>query len=305
MAALKQKQETDEIAASVKQRSSAVQNPSAPAPQPQTGEDGELLDDAAILAAAKDAAEKTAKAETLQVKADEKAVEGHGVQSQQAQQTAGAAAQAATNKQANANGKTDNGVQNKSSLTGDTAPNKGANETPDISSQKQTEAPTAKAAPVAQSQQTNTQPNHPPLTPERIAGFNGSTAAESFAAGLSGLKGEGSFASTFGLLGGKPSPALGAHVAKQVNLQVSRAVRAGQNEFTVRLDPAELGRVQIKMSFADGKVSTKIIAERPETLELMQREVRGLERAMETGGHKASSDGISFSLDTGDGQKRW
>ncbi|MCK0068723.1 flagellar hook-length control protein FliK [Kordiimonas laminariae] len=292
--------DTEEVAAAIKQKTNAAPAPSTPINQ--AGNDGETIEDAAIIAAAKDAAQKTIKAESTQVRADEKAAEGHSIQSQQAQQTAGAAAQATTNKQANTNGKANSGIQNKPSLTGETAQNKATSDAGDTVPQKQTETPTARTAPVAQAQPTNTQPNQPPLTPERIAGFNGGTAAESFAAGLSGLKGEGSFASTFSILGGKPSPALGAHVAKQVNLQVSRAVRSGQNEFTVRLDPAELGRVQVKMSFADGKVTTKIIAERPETLELMQREVRGLERAMETGGHKASTDGISFNLDTGDGQ---
>ncbi|UTW58078.1 flagellar hook-length control protein FliK [Kordiimonas sp. SCSIO 12603] len=293
--------DTEEVAVAIKQRSAATPAPSTPTSQPNP--ESKTLEDAAIIAAAKETAQKTAKGEAVQVRADEKAAEGHGVQSQQAQQTAGATAQAATNKQANTNGKAaSNGAQNKPSLATDSAQTKATPETTDTISQKTTENPTTRSAPVAQAQPTNTQPNQPPLTPERIAGFNGATATETFASGLSGLKGEGNFASTFSLLGGKPSPALGAHVAKQVNLQVSRAVRSGQNEFTVRLDPAELGRVQVKMSFIDGKVTTKIIAERPETLELMQREARGLERAMETGGHKASTDGISFSLDTGDGQ---
>lgn len=141
-------------------------------------------------------------------------------------------------------------------------------------------------------------------TPERLAGIpEGVAPAEAVAGGLSGLRGEPGFLNSMGLMGGRPSPALGGHVAKQVNLQVSRAVNNGTNEFTMRLNPTELGQVRIKMAFNDaGRVSAQLFVERPETLELLQREVKGLEKAVESGGHKLEQGGLSFNLDTGDGQ---
>ncbi len=272
--------------------------------------DTDLTDDIALAKVAEKITANAQKAEQTVVRADEKAAEGYGVQSNQAQQAAGAAAQAASKQ--NTNTVTNQASNNKTNLSSQNNPIASNNQsssnikpdtadTPDLGSAKPIEVPQAKTAPQATPQSTQA-PNQPPLTPERIAGYNSTASAETVAGGLSGLRGEASFSSSFGLLGGKPSPALGAHVAKQVNLQVTRAVNSGQNEFTIRLDPAELGRVQVKMNFVNGQITTKVIAERPETLELMQREVRGLERAMETAGHKASQDGISFSLDTGDGQ---
>ncbi|WP_025896409.1 flagellar hook-length control protein FliK [Kordiimonas gwangyangensis] len=66
-------------------------------------------------------------------------------------------------------------------------------------------------------------------------------------------------------------------MAKQLNMSVSRAVKAGEQEFTMRLDPAELGRVQVKLKFMEGgRVHAQVVAERPETLELLQRDARGL-----------------------------
>ncbi|MFC4348178.1 flagellar hook-length control protein FliK [Kordiimonas lipolytica] len=140
----------------------------------------------------------------------------------------------------------------------------------------------------------------PPLTPERVAGFFDSTSANAVAAGLSGLKGETGFMASMSLLGGKPSPELAQQVSQQLNMHVTKAVNDGQQAFTVRLDPAELGRVRVKLSFLEGgKVHAQVMAERPETLDLMQRDTRGLERALESAGHKADG-GIQFSLDTND-----
>lgn len=143
----------------------------------------------------------------------------------------------------------------------------------------------------------------PALTPERIAGIGEGAAMDTFASGLSGLRGEGSFMSTLSMVGGKAPSFLGGQIAKQLNMQVTRAVSNGTNEFTMKLNPTELGRVQVKMAFgSNGTVSAQVMVERPETLELLQREVRGLERAIEAGGHKADAGNISFSLDTGDGE---
>lgn len=152
-------------------------------------------------------------------------------------------------------------------------------------------------------QPANAQPAPVSWTPERLSGIGEGFSADTFAGGLSGLRGESNFLTSMGILGGKASPHMGGQIAKQLNLQVTNAVKNGANEFTMRLDPAELGRVQVKMQFgADGKVAAQVMVERPETLSLLQREVRGLERAIESGGHQAENGGISFSLDTSDGE---
>lgn len=140
----------------------------------------------------------------------------------------------------------------------------------------------------------------PWTTPERAAGWPESFSAGLISGGLNGLSGHSNALGGMGLMGGRPDPMLGQQVAKQLNINITRAVKAGDNQFSMRMDPPELGRVTVKLTFAqNGLVKSQVIAERPETLELLQREVRGLERAVEAGGHKTEPGAISFSLDSG------
>ncbi|MGI9506426.1 MAG: flagellar hook-length control protein FliK, partial [Geminicoccaceae bacterium] len=53
----------------------------------------------------------------------------------------------------------------------------------------------------------------------------------------------------------------------------------------------------IELSFEGaGRISAVITAERPETLELLQRDSRLLERSLGDSGLKLTSDGLSFAL---------
>lgn len=83
----------------------------------------------------------------------------------------------------------------------------------------------------------------------------------------------------------------------QIALQIARAVPQGIDRFSVQLHPADLGAVEIQLDFADdGRVSALIIAERPETLDMLQRDSRTLERSLNDTGLQLESDGLSFSL---------
>ena len=53
----------------------------------------------------------------------------------------------------------------------------------------------------------------------------------------------------------------------------------------INLKPVELGSVEVKLDFgADGRVQASIMAERPETLEMLQKDQRTLERALNDAG---------------------
>lgn len=66
------------------------------------------------------------------------------------------------------------------------------------------------------------------------------------------------------------TPDLPRHVAQQM----ATAVRTtSDNSVAITLKPAELGRVQISMSTSEAGVVVHVIAERPETLELMRRHI--------------------------------
>lgn len=101
------------------------------------------------------------------------------------------------------------------------------------------------------------------------------------------------------IFGGTLNPSLAKNVAQQVGLEVTRAVKAGNTEFTVKLNPVELGKVTIKMAFdKDGTASLRVLAQSPETVSLLQRDMRGLERAIEAGGMKSAAADVTIELDT-------
>jgi hypothetical protein len=112
------------------------------------------------------------------------------------------------------------------------------------------------------------------------------------------LEGDDNLFNSSDLFGGRPSKALAGQVKNQFNLAVSRAVSGGEQQFTVRLNPGDLGRVNVKLQFAEnGSVRAQVAVENPETLELLQRDARGFERTLEAAGHKVEQNGISFGLE--------
>ncbi|MGI9451878.1 MAG: flagellar hook-length control protein FliK [Geminicoccaceae bacterium] len=83
----------------------------------------------------------------------------------------------------------------------------------------------------------------------------------------------------------------------QIALQIVRSLSDGVDRFSVHLQPAELGSVDIQLNFeSGGRLSALITAERPETLELLQRDSRILERSLGDSGLKLANDGLSFAL---------
>lgn len=87
-------------------------------------------------------------------------------------------------------------------------------------------------------------------------------------------------------------------------VQIARKFEAGVGRFEISLHPAELGRLDISLSVADdGHVQAILRAERPETLELLQRDARSLEQQLRQAGLEVGSNALSFSL-SGNGQQR-
>ncbi len=102
---------------------------------------------------------------------------------------------------------------------------------------------------------------------------------------------------------GAPNPAVGQQAVRQVKVQIGQAVRQGSNEFTVRLDPPELGRVTVRLNFLnDGSLQASVFADNQDTLNLLQRDQKALEKALSEGGHSVDSDAIDYQLDD-DGQQ--
>ncbi len=88
-------------------------------------------------------------------------------------------------------------------------------------------------------------------------------------------------------------------------LAVTIAARASQGatRFDIRLDPAELGRIDVQLTVdREGQVKSKLVVEKQETLDLLQRDQRNLERALAQAGVQTSEGSLEFSLKDQGGQ---
>jgi chemotaxis protein MotD len=91
-----------------------------------------------------------------------------------------------------------------------------------------------------------------------------------------------------------------------VAIQIVSMVQAGTNHFEIRLDPPELGRVEVRLAVdRDGHTTTSMIADRSDTLDLLRRDASGLERALQDAGLKTADNSLQFSLrDQSTGQQQ-
>ena len=80
-------------------------------------------------------------------------------------------------------------------------------------------------------------------------------------------------------------------------VEITTQAQAGNKHFEIRLDPPELGRIDVKLNVdRDGNVSTQIVADRSDTLDLLKRDSSTLERALQQAGLKTGDNGLDFSL---------
>jgi len=80
-------------------------------------------------------------------------------------------------------------------------------------------------------------------------------------------------------------------------VEVAAKSQAGAKQFDIRLDPPELGRVEVRLSIdATGKASAHLTADQPQTLDLLQKDSSSLTRALRDAGLDVSQNGLNFSL---------
>jgi flagellar hook-length control protein FliK len=82
-------------------------------------------------------------------------------------------------------------------------------------------------------------------------------------------------------------------------LAVEIAARSleGKRRFEIRLDPPELGRIDVRLDVGrDGQVTSRLVVERAETLDLLRRDAPTLERALQSAGLRTDDAGLQFSL---------
>jgi hypothetical protein len=82
-----------------------------------------------------------------------------------------------------------------------------------------------------------------------------------------------------------------------VPIAIAGKALAGKNHFEIRLDPPELGRIDVRLDVdKDGRITSHVIADRKDTLNLLQRDASGLQRALQDAGLKTADSGLQFSL---------
>jgi len=88
-----------------------------------------------------------------------------------------------------------------------------------------------------------------------------------------------------------------------VSRQIAMAIeRTGEGQTEIRLDPAELGRVRLTLHATDQAVTVAIHADRPETLDLIRRNIDSLTQDLRALGY--SDIGLNLGSGSGNGQAR-
>lgn len=94
--------------------------------------------------------------------------------------------------------------------------------------------------------------------------------------------------------------ALAANTPVPLNsLAADIALRAagGNSRFEIRLDPAELGRIDVRLEVdKHGNVTSLLTVERPATLDMLRNDAPKLQQALENAGLKTGDSGLQFSL---------
>jgi flagellar hook-length control protein FliK len=86
-------------------------------------------------------------------------------------------------------------------------------------------------------------------------------------------------------------------ILNQVNVQIDKAAKEGLDHISIQLRPESLGRIEVRLDLGqDGRVTAMITADRPETLEVLKRDAKDLEKALSDAGLKPDSNSLSFNL---------
>lgn len=72
---------------------------------------------------------------------------------------------------------------------------------------------------------------------------------------------------------------------------------AGGKQFNIRLDPPELGRVDVRLTVdSTGKAQAHLAVDKPQTLDLLQKDSGNLARALKESGVQLGNNSLQFSL---------
>jgi flagellar hook-length control protein FliK len=80
-------------------------------------------------------------------------------------------------------------------------------------------------------------------------------------------------------------------------IEIAASVQRGATRFEVRLDPADLGRIDVRIDVdRNGQVTSHLTVEKPETLSMLRQDAPQLQQALNDAGLKTGNGGLQFSL---------
>jgi flagellar hook-length control protein FliK len=82
-----------------------------------------------------------------------------------------------------------------------------------------------------------------------------------------------------------------------VAMEIAASAKSGKSSFEIRLDPADLGRIDVRIDVdRNGQVTSHLTVEKPETLSMLRQDAPQLQRALDDAGFKTDGGGLQFSL---------
>jgi flagellar hook-length control protein FliK len=80
-------------------------------------------------------------------------------------------------------------------------------------------------------------------------------------------------------------------------VEIAASATAGKSHFEIRLDPADLGRIDVRIDVdRNGQVTSHLTVEKPETLSMLRQDAPQLQQALDDAGFKTGDGGLQFSL---------
>ena len=80
-------------------------------------------------------------------------------------------------------------------------------------------------------------------------------------------------------------------------VEIAVSARSGKSRFEIRLDPADLGRIDVRIDVdRNGRVTSHLTVEKPETLSMLRQDAPQLQRTLDDAGLKTGNGGLQFSL---------
>ena len=82
-----------------------------------------------------------------------------------------------------------------------------------------------------------------------------------------------------------------------VAMEIATSIQSGKSRFEIRLDPADLGRIDVRIDIdRNGQMTSHLTVEKPETLSMLRQDAPQLQRALDDAGFKTGGGGLQFSL---------